>query len=229
MDDNELLLAVRDARRELQEGDKPKPKYRTEDMLDILEGLATFLDRDALVKLKCSTCDHYSRSSFSVPGDFTTVDQTEYCHARKISLPHLKILRIAGCKDYSKEAQRDLVDLATAVLEEDLRPSFEERKLYDRQQFTSHTAEFRMNVDCGRACIEFGHMAGDEFVSADIRLYILRRIDPGLGPGTEKIAKVIRDRPVLAVAMSCKTRKMADIDYVLDWIAGKRKMDIVYL
>jgi len=225
MDDNELLLAVRDARRELQDG----AKYRAEDMLDILEGLAGFLDREALVKMKCKTCDHYSRSSFSVPGDFTVVDPSEYCHARKISLPHLKIFRIAGCKEYSKDAQRELEDLAAAVLEEDLRPAFEERKLYDRQQFTSRTAEFRMGQDCGRACIEFGHMVDGEFVSAGIRLYILRRLDPGLGPGTEKIAKVIRDRPVLAVAMSLQTRKMADIDYVLDWIAGKRKMDIVYL
>jgi hypothetical protein len=225
MDDNELILAVREARRELQEG----TKYKAEDILEMMEGLASFLDRETLIRMKCSSCDHHSLSSFSVPGDFTVVDGNEYCHARKISLPHLNVFKIAGCQEHSREAQSELADLATSVLEEDLRLAFEERKLYDRQQFTSHRAEFRIHQDAGRACIEFGHDVDGQFTSIDIKLYILRRLDPGLGPGTHKIATVMKDRPVLAVAASMQARRMADIDYILDWIAEKRKMDIVYL
>jgi len=35
--------------------------------------------------------------------------------------------------------------------------------------------------------------------------------------------------PIMVVQSSSQTRRQLDIDYMLDWIAERRKMDIVYL
>jgi hypothetical protein len=54
-------------------------------------------------------------------------------------------------------------------------------------------------------------------------------LDPGFGAASQKIAEAIKSGPVMIVEASLQTRRPLDIDYVLEWIAKKRKMDIVYL
>ncbi len=223
---NELLYAVREARKCL----KDDANFRAADMLAVFEGIAPFLDRETVVNMKCKGCDSYSQSSFPLSNDFWAVDNQDYCHAKKLSMKHLSIQKIVGCVDYSQNAQRELEDLVNSVLEEDLRPAFAERKLYDRNLFASYSVAFRVQKDVGNICIEFGHKLDGNFVESDIKLNFLRRLDPGLGPAaSERIAGVMKSGPVMAVEASQQTRKMLDIDYVLEWIAKKRKMDIVYL
>ena len=223
---NELLFAVRDARRNL----KDDVDFRAADMLAVFEGIAPFLDRETILDMKCKGCDSYSCSYFPLSNDFWAVENQDYCHAKNLPLKHLSVLKMAGCTDYSQDAQRELSDLVNCVLEEDLRPAFVERRLYDRNLFASYSVAFRVQKDNGNACIEFGHKSGEEFVGSDIKLHFLRRLDPGLGPAaSERIAKSMKRRSAMVVEASQQTRRMLDIDYVLEWIAKKRKMDIVYL
>jgi hypothetical protein len=46
---------------------------------------------------------------------------------------------------------------------------------------------------------------------------------------SQKISEAMKGNPIMVVQSSLQTRRQLDIDYVLDWIAEKRKMDIVYL
>jgi len=78
--------------------------------------------------------------------------------------------------------------------------------------------------------VEFGHKSGEEFIGSELRLYVLRRLDPGFGPDCARIAEAMKkDRLVIVVKASQQIRRLLDVDYVLEWIAEKRKMDIVYL
>lgn len=223
---NELLFAVREARRNL----KDDVDFRAADMLAVLEGIAPFLDRETISDMKCKGCDSYSCSYFPLSNDFWVVENQDYCHAKNLPLKHLSVLKMAGCTDYSVDAQKGLCDLVNSVLEEDLRPAFVERRLYDRNLFASYSVAFRVQRDNGNVCIEFGHKSGEEFVGSDIKLHFVRRLDPGLGPAaSERIAKSLKNGSAMVVEASQQTRRVLDIDYVLEWIAKKRKMDIVYL
>jgi hypothetical protein len=223
---NELLFAVREARKNL----KDDVDFRTADMLAVFEGIAPFLDWTTVLDMKCKGCDSYSCSHFLLSNDFWTVENQNYCHAKNLPLKHLSVLKIAGCADYSEEAQRDLTDLVNSILEEDLRPAFVERRLYDRNLFASYSVAFRVKKDNGNVCIEFGHKSGETFVESDIKLHFLRRLNPGFGPvASKRIAEAMKNGPALVVEASLQTRRMLDVDYVLEWIAKKRKMDIVYL
>jgi hypothetical protein len=223
---NELLLAVREARKNL----KDDVDFRTADMLAVFEGIAPFLDRETVLDMKCKGCDCYSCSYFPLSNDFWVVEDQDYCHAKNLPLKHLNALKIAECTDHSQDAQIGLYDLANSVLEEDLRPAFAERRLYDRNLFASYSVAFRVLKGNGNVCIEFGHESGEEFVGSDIKLHFIRRLDPGLGPAaSEMVAGVMKSGLAMAVEASQQTRRMLDIDYVLEWIAKKRKMDIVYL
>jgi hypothetical protein len=75
-----------------------------------------------------------------------------------------------------------------------------------------------------------GHRTGEGFACSDIKLYIVRRLDPGFeAVASHKISEAMKGNPIMVVQSSLQTRRQLDIDYVLDWIAEKRKMDIVYL
>ncbi len=223
---NELLLAIRDARKNL----KSDVDFRAADMLAVFEGVAPFLDWTTVLNMKCKGCDSYSCSHFLLSNDFWTAEDEDYCHAKNLPLKHLSVLKMAGCTDYSKDAQNSLYDQVNAILEEDLRPAFIERKLYDRNLFASYSIAFRAQKENGNVCIEFGHKSGETFVGSDIKLHFLRRLNPGFGPeASKRIAEAMKSGPAMVVEASLQTRRMLDVDYVLEWIAKKRKMDIVYL
>ncbi len=52
---NEILFAVREAKRNLGEA----ADFRVADALDILEGIAPFLNKEAVIGMKCKSCDNY--------------------------------------------------------------------------------------------------------------------------------------------------------------------------
>jgi len=226
MDKNEILFAVREAKRALG----ASADFRVADALAVLEGIAPFLDKEAIIRMKCKSCDNYASASFPLTNDFWAVDGSEHCHAKEASLKNLTALKLAGCPLYSQKAQEELEALGKAILEEDLRPAFFERKLYDRSKFASYSVAFRLQPGKGNVCIEFGHMTDEGFACCDLKLYLLKRLDPGFGAeASRKIALAMKSGPVLVVNAGLQTRKLLDIDYVLEWIAKKRKMDIVYL
>lgn len=223
---NEILLAVREARRNM--GDRSD--FRVRDALDVLEGIAPFLDKEAVISMKCKKCDHYASASFPLRNDFWAVDAAEYCHSKEASFKNITSLRLAACQEYSRTAQESLEALAGTILEEDLRPAFAERKLYDRCKFASYSISFSLQTEPGRVCIDFGHMTEEGFACCDLRLYILRRLDPGFeAEASEKIAEALRNGPAMVVKASTQTRRQLDVDYVLEWIAKKRGLDIVYI
>jgi hypothetical protein len=206
---NEILFAVREAKRNLGEG----ADFRVADALAILEGIAPFLNKEVVIGMKCKSCDNYASASFPLSRDFWAVDDSEYCHAKD-----------------SCVTTQDLISFGTAIMEEDLRPAFQERKLYDRSKFASYSVAFRLQSSPGKVCIELGHRTDEGFACSDIKLYIIRRLDPGFGAvATQKISEAMKSSPIMVVQSSLQTRRQLDIDYVLEWIAEKRKMDIVYL
>lgn len=223
---NEILFAVREARRNMGQA----ADFRVADALTILEGIAPFLNKENIIAMKCKNCDNYAAATFPLNRDFWAVDENEYCHAKDASLKNLTASKLAGCPQYSSQASHELIALGTAIMEEDLRPAFQERKLYDRSKFASYTVAFRLQSSPGNVCIELGHSTDDGFACSDIKLYILRRLDPGLGAvASQKIAEVMKSSSIIVVQSSQQTRRQLDIDYVLEWIAEKRKMDLVYL
>jgi hypothetical protein len=223
---NEILFAVREAKRNLGEG----ADFRVADALAILEGIAPFLNKEVVIGMKCKSCDNYASASFPLSRDFWAVDDSEYCHAKDASLKNLTASKLAGCPLYSCVTTQDLISFGTAIMEEDLRPAFQERKLYDRSKFASYSVAFRLQSSPGKVCIELGHRTDEGFACSDIKLYIIRRLDPGFGAvATQKISEAMKSSPIMVVQSSLQTRRQLDIDYVLEWIAEKRKMDIVYL
>jgi len=223
---NEILIAAREAKRNLAEG----ADFRVTDALAILEGIAPFLSKDAIINIKCKSCDSYSSASFPLSRDYWAVDDSDYCHARHASLKNLNASKLAGCNQYSCQASSDLTDLGRSIMEEDLQPAFSERKLYDRSKFASYSVAFRLQSSPGKVCIELGHMTDGGFAGSDISLFLVRRLDPGFGAtASQKIAEAMKSGLIMVVQSSLQTRRQLDIDYVLDWIAKKRKMDIVYL
>ena len=223
---NEILFAVREARRNLGEA----ADFRVADALAILEGIAPFLNKEVVIGMKCKSCDNYASASFPLSRDFWAVDDSEYCHAKDASLKNLTASKLAGCPQYSCVTTQDLISFGTAIMEEDLRPAFQERKLYDRSKFASYSVAFRLQSSPGKVCIELGHRTDEGFACSDIKLYILRRLDPGFGAvATQKISEAMKGSPIMVGPSSLQTGRQLDIDYVLEWIAEKRKMDIVYL
>jgi hypothetical protein len=223
---NEILIAVREARRILGDG----ADFRVAEVLAILEGIAPFLDKEVVIGLKCKGCDNYASSSFPLSKEFGVVENSAHCHAKDVSLKNLTEIKLVGCPQYSCAAQEELANLGRVIMEEDLRPAFNERKLYNRSKFASYSVAFRMVSDPGKVCIEFGHKTDEGVACIDIKLCIVRRLDPGFGAeASKKISEAMLTSPIMVVKASLQTRRQLDIDYVLEWIAKKRKMDIVYL
>jgi hypothetical protein len=223
---NELLAAVKEIGKYLDGHKDPC----ISDALAALEGIADILKVEMIIEAKCRDCDSYAASSFPVVYDLENVDNKDFCHAKKQSLKNVGILKLAGCKDRTTKAQTDLMGLANAIIQDDLMPAFVDRKFYDEKLFASCKAAFRTSQMPGNVCIEIGHESKDGFMSSDIRIHLLRRLDPGFGPdASQRIAEVMNGKAILCVTGSPKVRRQMDIDYVLEWIAKKRKMDIVYL
>jgi len=225
-DKNELLFAVKEAKKNLREG----TDFRAADMLAAFEGIAPFLDRETVMNMKCRGCDSYAGSFFPLSNDFWVVEKQEYCHCKKLSLKNLSLLKISSCDNYSQKAQKELMETASSILDEDLKPAFAERRLYDRNLFANYSVDFQITADTGKVCIDLGHKFKGRFEPGGIRLCLVRRLDPGFGSeASQKIASIMKGRPLIMIEASVQTRRLLDIDYVLEWIAQKRKMDIVYL
>ena len=223
---NEILFAVREARRFLGEA----ADFRVADALNILEGIAPFLNKETIIGMKCKSCDNYASAYFPLSRDFYAVEEGEYCHARQASIKNLTASKLASCSYYSRQASEDLMDLGKAIMEEELAPAFKERKLYDRSKFASYSVAFRLLSLPGKVCIQLGHEIDNGFACSDIKIYLLRRLDPGFGAeASQKISQAMKGGPIMVVQSSSQTRRQLDIDYLLDWIAQRRKMDIVYL
>lgn len=223
---HEILNAVREAKKHIGAG----ADFRITDAMDIMEGIAPFLEKEVIVGLKCKSCDSYASNSFPLNNDFWAVDNNEYCHEKKNALKNLNPLKLASCPQFSRQDKEELMKLGQEILDEDLMPGFSDRKLYDRSKFASYSVDFRLISNPGNICIEFGHLTDGGFACGDIRLYIIKRLDPGFGEeASRKISGALKKGPVMALKANMQIRRQLDIDYVLEWIAKKRKMDIVYL
>jgi hypothetical protein len=222
---DELLFAARAAHQSLS----ANTNSSITEILAFLEGMAQFLDKKTIIDMKCKKCDHYAPSFFPIENDFDVVDSHEFCHEKKQPLHHLTLFTIAKCMKYSEESKQELLKLADAIVKEHLQPYLEDKKLYDPREFTSYDLEFDVKPSCGMVCIEFGHSGNGKFVGGDIKLYLLKRLDPGLGDKTKKIIeKFQKNKPIIVVNASQKMRRSMDLDDVLENIAKKRDMDLVY-
>jgi hypothetical protein len=225
MDRNELLLAIREARKTLRGG----ADIRLTDILAVFEGIAPFLDRNIVISIKCKGCDSYARASFPLKDDFYAVENQSYCHVKKLSLKNVSLPKIMACQDFSQNARREMAELAATLLE-DLRAAFAEKKLYDKNLFASFNVEVNLREDNEKVCMELGHLSSDAFKGSGIKLHLLRRLDPGFGAtASGKIAKVLRDRPILVAETGPQERRAADLGSILEDIARRRKMDIVFI
>jgi hypothetical protein len=225
MDRNELLLAIREARKALRGG----ADVRLTDILAVFEGIAPFLDRNIVISIKCKGCDSYARASFPLKDDFYAVENHSYCHAKMLSLKNLSLPKIMACQDFSQESRREMAELAATLLE-DLRAAFAEKKLYDKNLFASFNVEVNLQEDDEKACMELGHWSAGAFKGSGIKLHLLRRLDPGFGPAASgKIAKVLRDLPLLVAETGRQEGRPPDLSSILEGIAKRRKMDIVFI
>jgi hypothetical protein len=226
-DNNELLFAVKAVEQSLPKG----TNYHMAELLAFIEGMAPFLDRDTLIDLKCQGCDNYATSFFPVEDDLDIVEAHEYCHAKKQMLHHQAFFTIAKCMEYSNEVQKELQEMAEAVVEEDLRPGLAGKKLYDRKLFASYDVELRIEPRVGEnVSIEFGHKANGDFVESGIWICLLRRLDPELCEHSAKIVTVQNHgQTTMVVMIGRQIRRQLGVDAILEKIAETRDMDIVYI
>jgi len=224
---DELLFAVKAAEHSLPDG----TKSNIGEILAFIKGMAPFLDKETIIQIKCRSCDNYASCFFPVEGDFEVVEPHDYCHAKKQPLHRLSLFTIAKCMDYSGDAQEKLTDLASIMVEEDLRPCLADKKLYDRNFFASYDVDYLIMQEPGSVCIDFGHKGDDDkFVKSGIKLCLLRRLDPGFGDQTSSIKAVQKyGRTIMVVMAGRQIRRQMGVDGILERIAEKRNMDIVYL
>lgn len=226
MDSNsDLLLALKELKNKLKNG----TDYRVVEVVEAFEGIAPFLDRQTIIRIKCSGCDNYAKASFPLSGDYWAVEKAAYCHANKMSLKNLKLLKLAICNKYSSEIQESMKILANSIVE-DLKSFVEAKKLYDRKLFASFPIDLRVICEPGKACIEFGHIINDLFEPFDVRIYLVKRLDPGFGPkNAQSLAESLKAGSPIAVECSQQSRTMLDLDNILKDISAKHKLNIVNL
>ncbi|NYT02606.1 MAG: hypothetical protein GKC10_07620 [Methanosarcinales archaeon] len=223
---DELLFVVKNAQHSLPSG----INNRIGDILNFVEGMAQFLDKDTVIDMKCRTCDNYGSSFFPLEGDYKVVDCHEYCHVKRQPLHHMTLLTIAKCLDYTKDKQTRLEALARTIMEEDLRPALASQKLYDRRLFRNFPLEYRISRNAERVCIRLGHVSDEQFVDGDVNLYLLRRLDPEYADLSARImAGLQKGEAVMVVEGNQNTRRQLGLEEVLDRMGNRRKMDIVYL
>lgn len=223
---DELLFAVKAAKHSIPKG----INSHVGEILAFVEGMAPFLGRDIIINLKCHNCDNYAPSFFPVEGDFDIVDPHEYCHVKGQGLHHLSLFTIAKCVEHSQKAQKEMMDLAKRMVEGDLNPTMADKKLYDRNAFASYDLEFKIKPRIGEICIEFGHQNNGDFVDSGIKICLLKRLDPGYGEQTSSIKAVQKSGQMAMVVMAGRNiRRQMGLDEILDKVAEKYYMNIVYL
>jgi hypothetical protein len=221
---NELLLSIKEMRKNL----KSDTDFCVKEMMNILEGITPFLDKETITRIKCSGCDNYAASFFPLSEDYWAVENSEYCHAKKLSLKNIKLMKLASCNEFSMKAQENTDDLVNHILEEDVKPFIANKKLYDRKFFTSFPLAFRVGHKPGKVCIEFGHMIDKIFEPFDATIHLVRRLDPGFGPeDSKKIAEVLKTGPAVVAKCGQQSRSMLDLDRILKGISEKRKIGTV--
>ncbi|MEM0498660.1 MAG: hypothetical protein QW781_04070 [Methanothrix sp.] len=199
------------------------------DMLEILEGLAPFLDKTKVIELKCKNCDNYAPCFFPLEDDYEVIDTHAYCHKKGQPLHHLTFLSIAKCRDFSRKAQIELADLARRLMEE-LRSALRDRKIYDHNEFANYPIAFELSQDSDRVTIQLGHMSEDgAFVMGDARVLLVRRPDPRLGNKASQIGRALHDNDlVILVEASRSAMKHLRLKDAVGKIAASHGIPVIY-
>lgn len=199
------------------------------DMLEILEGLAPFLDKAKVIELKCKNCDSYAPCFFPLEDDYDVIDTHAYCHKKGQPLHHLTFLSIAKCRDFSRKAQMELVDLAKSLMEE-LRYTLRGRKIYDHNEFANYPIAFELSQDSDKVTIQLGHMSEDgTFVMGDAHVILARRPDPRLGSKASRIGRALHDSDlVILVEASRSAMRHLGLKDAVDKIAASHGIPVIY-
>ncbi|MCX8206894.1 MAG: hypothetical protein N3G75_03580 [Methanothrix sp.] len=199
------------------------------DMLEILEGLAPFLDKTKVIELKCKNCDNYAPCFFPLEDDYDVIDTHAYCHKKGQPLHHLTFLSIAKCRDFSRKAQMELADLAKRLMEE-LRSALRNMKIYDHNEFANYPIAFELSQDSDRVTIQLGHMSEDgAFVMGDARVLLVRRPDPRLGNKASQIGRALHDSDlVILVEASRSAMKHLRLKDTVGKIAASHGIPVIY-
>ncbi|MGB9901412.1 hypothetical protein [Methanothrix sp.] len=199
------------------------------DMLEILEGLAPFLDKTKVIELKCKNCDSYAPCFFPLEDDYDVIDTHAYCHKKGQPLHHLTFLSIAKCREFSRKAQVELADLAKRIMEE-LRSALRGRKIYDHNEFANYPIAFELSQDSDRVTIQLGHLSEDgTFVMGDARILLVRRPDPRLGTKASQIGRALHDSDlVILVEASRSAMKHLGLKDAVGKIAASHGIPVIY-
>jgi uncharacterized CHY-type Zn-finger protein len=220
---DELMFLVRG----LQSTNSPSAQII--DMLEILEGLAPFLDKTRVIELKCKNCDSYAPCFFPLEDDYDVIDTHAYCHRKGQPLHHLTFLSIAKCRDFSRKAQMELVDLAKRFMEE-LRYALRDRKIYDHNEFANYPIAFELSQDSDRVTIQLGHISEDgAFVMGDAQVHLVRRPDPRMGSKASQIGRALHENDlVILVEASRSTIKHLGLKDAVGKIAASHGIPVIY-
>jgi hypothetical protein len=222
---DELLFVVKAALASLPQGSS----HQLAEALAFLAGMAPFMNKETVLKLKCRSCDYYSPSFFPIEEDLGVVDSHEFCHLKQLALHHLSLFSAAKCLAYTQEVQQELHLLAETIVNEDLRPEMAGKRFYDRSSFATFDPDYQVCLDGQRIYIELGHKKADHFQPGGVRLYLLQRLDPGFGTSSKDIARAIKRGRVMAVEAPGAMKFSLDLHAILEQVGRKRRMDIVYL
>lgn len=222
---DELLFYVKDAQQRLP----ADSDYRLGDLLAFLEGMAPFLDKEVVVKMKCRDCDHYSSSFFPLEGDWGVVDHHEYCHQKMQPIHHLTLLAIAKCTEYSTDAQAMQLDLARSIVKNYLRPSLADKKLYDRRDFANHSIDFDIRQKGGIAAIHLGHKKGGAFIDGEICIVLPRNADPVFEFNASRVDQALEKGDVMVIEGDEGSINQLGLKTVIDRICSDLSLQAVYL
>lgn len=199
------------------------------DMLEILEGLAPFLDKTKVIELKCKNCDNYAPCFYPLEYDYDVIDTHAYCHRKGQPLHHLTFLSIAKCRDFSRKAQLELADLAKRLMEE-LRHALRDRKIYDHNEFANYPIALELSQDSDIVTIQLGHQSEDgAFVMGDARVLLVRRPDPRLGNKASQIGRALHDSDlVILVEASRSAMKHLGLKDAVGKIGASHGLPVIY-
>lgn len=199
------------------------------DMLEILEGLAPFLDKNRVIEIKCKNCDSYAPCFFPLEDDYDVIDTHAYCHKKGQPLHHLTFLSIAKCRDFSRKAQTEMADLANMLMEE-LRRALQGRKIYDHNEFANYPIAFELSHDSDRVTIQLGHISEDgAFVMGDAQVHLVRRPDPRLGSKASQIGRALHESDlVILVEASRSAMKHLGLKDAVGKIATSHGIPVIY-
>lgn len=222
---DELLFFVKNAQQRLP----ADSDYRLADLLAFIEGMAPFLDKEIVVKMKCRNCDQYSSSFFPLEGDWGVVDHHEYCHQKRQPIHHMTLLAIAKCMEYSTEAQAVQMNLASSIVKKYLRPALADKKLYDRRDFANYAMDFDIFQKAGMPAIHLGHRKGGTFVDGEICIVLPRKADPVFGSDASRINLALEKGMVMVIEGDEGSINQLGLKTVIDEICSELSMQAVYL